>query len=74
MTFSKYGALAEAFVMTALRQAARDTAKADPAKFENALISGKAWVGVAKEVSEKLEAFYANDLPAHLDADEEVDA
>jgi len=74
MTFSKYGALAEAFVMTALRQAARGTAKADPAKYDSPFVSGKAWVGVAKEVSEKLEAFFADDLPAHLDADEEADA
>lgn len=54
MDFSRYGPLAQAFVLEAMRRYADQVAKADPAIFDNAFIAGEAWVGVAKELQFKL--------------------
>ena len=58
MEHSVYGALAQIFVMDALAKMAKATSEADPAQIESPLISGKAWVGVAKEIHETLEAHF----------------
>ncbi len=50
MTFSRYGALSEMFIMEAITKYAEAVSKADPAQFESMLLSGEAWVGVAKEI------------------------
>jgi hypothetical protein len=57
MEFSEYGALAQAFVMNAIGQAAKETAEAPPeafANWNNQLISPEAWQGVAREIHAKL--------------------
>lgn len=48
MEFSNYGALAQLFVLEALRNWSEKVAAADPTKVETGFISGAAWVGVAK--------------------------
>ncbi len=55
MEFSNYGPLAQLFVLEALRNWSDLVAKADPAKVDSAMISGHAWVGVAKEIKAKIE-------------------
>ena len=54
MNHSKYGALAQLFVMDALDKWSELVAKGDPAKIDTPLINGHAWVGVAKEIQEKM--------------------
>lgn len=56
MNFSKYGALSQAFVMQAISQLA-DAVIANEeqlVKQENSFIHMPSWVGVAKEIKEKL--------------------
>ena len=58
MEFSRYGALVQLFVLQALLEYSRLVAKADPVEMQaqsNGLVSGAAWVGVAKEVVERVE-------------------
>ena len=64
MTFSQYGALAQAFVMDALSKHAFHIAKMPldelAEKFgDQPMISAKAWHGVANEIHNKLEAHFA---------------
>ena len=64
MTFSQYGALAQAFVMDALGKHASLIAKMPldelAEKFgDQPMISAKAWHGVANEIHDKLEAHFA---------------
>ncbi|MEN7527877.1 hypothetical protein [Cupriavidus sp. DL-D2] len=54
MSFSQYGVLAQLFVIDALVKVADRAAKADPATLDSPMLSGKAWVGVAKEIQFKL--------------------
>lgn len=55
MEFSKYGALAQLFVIDALDKWSKKISECDPAQVDTALISGAAWVGVAKEIQQKIE-------------------
>ncbi|WP_441460300.1 hypothetical protein [Burkholderia thailandensis] len=64
MTFSRYGALAQAFVMDALSQHAERVATVPLYTLQqqfgvHALISIEAWQGVAREIHTKLEAHFA---------------
>jgi hypothetical protein len=56
MEFSNYGALAQLFVLEAIRNWSDLVAKADPVNVDSPMISGQAWVGVAREIKQKLEA------------------
>lgn len=60
MTLSRYGALAQAFVMDALSKHAERVATVPPEKLQeqfgaHPLISVRAWQGVAREIHDKLE-------------------
>ncbi|WP_321884105.1 hypothetical protein [Burkholderia cepacia] len=60
MTFSRYGALAQAFVMNALSQHAARVASTPLEQLQiHPMISARAWHGVAQEVHAKLEAHFA---------------
>lgn len=64
MTFSRYGALAQAFVMDALSKHAAHIAGMPldelKARFgDHSMISAEAWQGVAKDINEALEAHFA---------------
>jgi hypothetical protein len=54
MTFSKYGGLAQLFVMDALHKWTEIISKASPAEVGNGFIDGDAWIGVAREIQETL--------------------
>jgi hypothetical protein len=54
MSNSKYGALAQLFVLDALDKWSERVSKASPAELDSAMISGHAWVGVAKEIQDKI--------------------
>jgi hypothetical protein len=54
MSVNKYGALAQLFVLDALDKWSEMVAKADPATLNSPMINGHAWVGVAKEIQQKL--------------------
>jgi hypothetical protein len=56
MEFSKYGPLAQLFILEAIRNWSELVAKADPVKVDSPMISGKAWVGVAREINENMES------------------
>ncbi|KFG95522.1 hypothetical protein GQ56_0119750 [Burkholderia paludis] len=59
MTFSRYGALAQAFVMVALSQHAARVAQTPLSELQvNPMISARAWHGVAQEIHTKLEAHF----------------
>jgi hypothetical protein len=55
MEFSKYGALSQIFILEAIRNWSELVAKGDPAKLDSPMISGQAWVGVAKEIQQKIQ-------------------
>jgi hypothetical protein len=58
MEFSRYGALAQMFVMDALSKQARAVADAPPEAFEGdgwKLVNPQAWRGVAREIAGKLD-------------------
>jgi hypothetical protein len=64
MTFSRYGALAEAFVMDALSKHAAHVARMPLEELiekfgDQPIVSAKAWHGVANEIHDKLEAHFA---------------
>ena len=60
MTFSRYGALAQAFVMDALSQHAARVATTPPDQLQvNPMISARSWHGVALEIHTKLEAHFS---------------
>lgn len=60
MTFSRYGALAQAFVMDALSQHAAHVAQTPLDALQvNPMISARAWHGVAQEIHTKLEAHFS---------------
>ncbi|WP_439357888.1 hypothetical protein [Bradyrhizobium sp. DASA03007] len=55
MEFSRYGALAQVFVIDALDKWSKKISEVDPAQVDSAMINGEAWVGVAKEIQQKIE-------------------
>jgi hypothetical protein len=56
MNFSRYGALAQVFVMDALLKMSEAVAKSTPKDYpKNNFIHPEAWIGVAKEIKAKLE-------------------
>ncbi|WP_318828226.1 hypothetical protein [Burkholderia cepacia] len=64
MTFSRCGALAQAFIMDALSKHAERVATAPLDQLQvqfgaRLLISAQAWQGVAREIHDKLEAHFA---------------
>lgn len=58
MEFSRYGALAQAFVIEALRRYAAKVAVADPKDLDSPGLNGCAWVGTAQEINAKLAKQY----------------
>ena len=64
MTFSRHGALAQAFVMDALSKHASHIAPMPPEALkeqfgDHPMISAEAWQSVARGIHEKLEAHFA---------------
>lgn len=64
MTFSRYGALAQAFVMDALSKHAARIARTPLEELneqfgDQPMVNATAWHGVAQEIHEKLEAHFA---------------
>jgi hypothetical protein len=59
MNFSRYGALAQLFVIDALTKFANTVAASKPEDYpDNGIVQPEAWIGVAKEIKEKLDEFY----------------
>jgi hypothetical protein len=59
MNFSKFGALSQMFIMDALTKHANAVAASTPADYpEGSMVHPEAWIGVAKEISEKLKEHY----------------
>ena len=69
MTFSKYGGLAQLFVMDALHKGTDIVSKASPEQVGNGFIDGDAWIGVAREIQETLKSELTTDDP-ETDGDE----
>ncbi len=58
MTYSKYGALSQMFVIDAISKLAEAVSKSDPRDYESSCVQGESWVGVAKEIKKKLDTYY----------------
>lgn len=58
MEFSKFGGVAQVFVIDALAKFSKRVAEAAPEEFSDmgGFISGEAWQGVAREIQQKIEA------------------
>lgn len=58
MEYSKFGPLAQMFIMDTVARHARAVADADPATaaWDGGLVSFEAWQGVAREIAAKLDA------------------
>ncbi|BAR61921.1 hypothetical protein NK6_8774 [Bradyrhizobium diazoefficiens] len=55
MTHSRYGALTQLFVIDALSKWADKISSVEPQAVDSPMISGEAWVGVAKEIKDKID-------------------
>lgn len=56
MNFSRFGPLAEVFIMEAVRLQAKEVAAQDPAKADqNTMLSPHLWVNVARDISARFE-------------------
>lgn len=58
MEFSRFGALAQAFVIEAVARCAAEIKASRPEDLDSPGLSGAAWTGVAKEIDAKLAAKY----------------
>jgi hypothetical protein len=56
MTYSNYGALSQMFVMEALHKWSQLVGSASPKDVDNGFISPEAWIGVAREIRDALQA------------------
>ena len=61
MSYSKYGALAQLFVMDALHKWTDIISKASPEQISNGFIDGEAWIGVAREIQATLQTELTTD-------------
>ena len=61
MTYSKHGALIQAFIMTAITHYADAVIAAPEAELKGQLIAASTWKSMAAEVKERVEAFYNRD-------------
>jgi hypothetical protein len=55
MEHSRFGVLAEHFVLDAIQKQANLVSGSDPSSFNNPLLGGKKWHDVAKEIKAKLD-------------------
>ena len=62
MEYSPTGALAQVFILEAVRRYAKKVASADPAEIDYGVISGEAWVATAKHFVQELRAQYGEDF------------
>jgi hypothetical protein len=69
MSYSRYGALAQMFVMDALHKWTDIISKASPEQIDNGFIDGEAWIGVAREIQAALQSDLTIDDP-EFDEDE----
>ncbi|WP_339534753.1 hypothetical protein [Pseudomonas hunanensis] len=62
MEYSKFGPLAQMFIIDTVARKARAVADADPATvaWDGGLVSFEAWQGVAREIADKLDAHLAH--------------
>lgn len=58
MNFNPAGALCQGFIIHALRDYADRVAITSPERFDNAMMSGAAWVKCAKHISQRMREFY----------------
>ena len=68
LNYSPTGALAQAFIVEAIRRYADACAKADPATFDSGLMSGAAWVRTAQHIKAECEKFYGSPRQAREEA------
>lgn len=59
MEFSKFGALAQAFIVEAITRYAKQVSNSTPEQYgENSIVAPESWIGVGKEIKTKMDAFY----------------
>lgn len=71
--FSRFGALAQVFLMEAIRKYADAVATADPSELGPAtpLFNPVAWQGVAADIRKRVDEFYGRDRVADAEPDDE---
>jgi hypothetical protein len=58
MEFSEFGPLSQAFVMDALAKHAKRVSESKPEDYpENCFVRPESWIGVAKEINDKLKSW-----------------
>ena len=63
MQFSRYGALAQLFVMEALiKYSAVVSTATDPSPYTSALFDGRLWIECARDIKRQIDAFYDRDV------------
>jgi hypothetical protein len=67
MSYSRYGALAQMFVMDALSKWSDIISRASAAQVDNGFVDPEAWIGVAREIKEALESDLSTDDPEDED-------
>tara|TARA_Y100000593_G_scaffold29491_1_gene58563 strand:+ start:1752 stop:1958 length:207 start_codon:yes stop_codon:yes gene_type:complete len=55
MTFNPHGALAQVFVLEAIRKYSEQVVAADPKLYDSGFIDGSAWHGMAAYILDKIE-------------------
>jgi hypothetical protein len=76
MEFSPYGAMCQMFIIDALQKHAEAAAQADPAEITrkcNGMLNGDAWVATAKDIRDRMAAFYARAPRDPDDGDDSTD-
>ena len=68
MNFSRYGALAQIFIIDAIRKHADRVAMMKPNQINHPLISEQSWIGVAKEIQSQMVLKYGEDAAPSGDA------
>lgn len=59
MEFSRFGALAQGFIIEAITRYAKLVSTSSPEHYgQGSVVSPEAWIGVAKEIKTKMDAFY----------------
>jgi hypothetical protein len=58
MEYSQFGVLAQAFIIDALTKHANAVSKCTPDQIQGGMVHPESWIGVAKEIKAKMDAFY----------------
>lgn len=64
MNYSPYGMLCQMLIIEGITRYVNDVAKAEPEDFQKfgAFINPEAWIGCAKDIKQRMDAFYGRSV------------